>query len=353
MVESPAWLSTKYDARAVAKRAKEFTAALEERRPGLIEMLRSNPLDALANFDEIQFRVDNHKQPGSCSVLGRYDPAAIPPSIAVTRTSSGQTWFSALHELGHHEQQRDFDWLEALHTISEPPRRRALEEQVCEAFAAEVLLGMEVVESTIGNGTPTAKSIATLRTTGASRSACAVRVLQLLRADALVMVTDLDREVLFAVGNGDAFTPKRGTVQPLDSIVGRAIGDAHVTEHDSVVMYDSGAQLHGLAGDAIRDSNYVYAVFTMGRPGWVPAEKAYLPARTWWSKSEYHCRCGETFHRGRGGDCQICQRADTCPACGTCACAPEPMRNRICSICFTEWSTARFQGASTICDDCT
>jgi hypothetical protein len=310
VTSAPAWLSTKYDARAVAARAEEFVTTLDQRLPGFLETLRDNPLDALASFDEVQFRVDDQPQRGSCSILGRYDPNAMPPSIVVTRTSTGQTLFSALHELGHHEQQRDFDWLEALETISDSQRQRTLEEQVCEAFAAEVLLGMDVVENVIGTGTPTASSIAALHeATGASRSACAVRVLQLLRVDALVMMTNLDREILFATGYGDVFTPKRGTVQTIDSIVSRATAGTHVTDRDASVMYGSGAELHGLAGDAVRDGEYVYAVFTMGKPGWVPGGKAYIPAHTSWSKREHDCRCGTTYQRGHGARTAACARA--------------------------------------------
>ncbi|WP_311208436.1 MULTISPECIES: ImmA/IrrE family metallo-endopeptidase [unclassified Aeromicrobium] len=350
MAEVPAWLSTTFDRRAVARQAERLVQALHARRPNLLETLRRDPLEALRNFTEVQFELNEHSNSGGCSVLGRYDPSTEPPTISVTRTSQGQTWFSALHELGHHEQQGDFGWLSAMSDL--PPReQRSLEEQVCEAFAAEVLLGSDVVHATIGDGISTARSIETLRhATGASRAACAVRVIQLLRADGAVMVTDLKGEVLFATGSGDVIAPRRGTVQPPDSVVARAASAGTSSSRDAAIMYGTGRQRHGFAADAVRDGQYVYAVFTSGRPGW--ATGAYIPRALHWDRAEHYCPCGEVFTPGTGNHCHHCARADRCPECNRCICEPAPARERTCTSCFLSLSLARFDGDSPTCRDC-
>lgn len=351
MTGAPAWLSTKFDAKTVAKRAGEFVQTLEARHPGLIETLREDPLDGLAQFPEVTFNLSAHQQSGTCSVLGSYDSSTDPPTISVARRGQGQTWFSALHELGHHEQQSDFAWTADLLTIDDHFRRRGLEEQVCEAFAAEILLGADVVDDVIGDGIPTAKSIADLHhVTGASRAACAVRVLQLLRAEGLVMVATLEGEVLFSTGSGDVFAPKKSTVQPPDSVVTRAANAGTSNSRDASVMYGTGRQRHGFAADAVRDGDYVYAVFTAGKPGWVTG--FYASKNLYWGSAEHDCRCGATFTRGTEAFCETCQRGDTCPDCGVCACAPEPVRDRTCTDCFMLWPVGHYLPGGTVCQTC-
>ncbi|VXB72521.1 ImmA/IrrE family metallo-endopeptidase [Aeromicrobium sp. 9AM] len=351
MPDVPAWLSTKFDAKTVAKRAAEFVGNMDARHPGLVETLRDDPLEALAQFGEVTFTLSAHQQSGKCSVLGSYTTFTDPPTISVTRRGQGQTWFSALHELGHHEQQGDFAWTVALDTIDDERRRGRLEEQICEAFAAEILLGADVVDEIIGDDIPTAKSIADLHhATGASRAACAVRVLQLLRAEGLVMVATLEGEVLFSTGSGDVFAPKKGTVQPPDSVVARAADAGTSSSRDASVMYGTGRQQHGFAADAVRDDDYVYAVFTAGKPGWVTG--FYASKNLYWGSAEHDCRCGATFTRGAEAYCETCNRGDTCPECGVCACAPEPVRDLTCTDCFMVWPTSHYLPGGTVCQGC-
>jgi hypothetical protein len=235
--------------------------------------------------------------------------------------------------------------------IKDESLRRNLEEQVCEAFAAEILLGMDVVDRTVGAGIPTAKAIADLHLeTHASRAACAVRVLQLLRADGLVMVANAMGEVLFTTGSGGLFGPKKGTVQPPDSVVGRAAAAGTASSRDASVMYGTGREQHGFSADAVRDGDYVYAVFTTGRPGWVTG--LHLSKNVYWGTAEHDCRCGATFRRDVEGFCETCGRGDKCPECGTCACTPEPVRDRQCSECFTLWPVSHYISDGAVCKGC-
>lgn len=351
--EVPQELARRFDVRAVARQASLMVEQLEARRPGFGNALRADPLAALATFDEISFEMNFSPVRGGCSVLGSYSARSDPPLLTVTRTASvPQTWYSALHELGHHEQQRDFEWAIPALMGDDRSKARRLEEQVCEAFAAEILLGASRVLDIIGARVPTASSIATLHeATGASRSACAVRVVQLLRAAGLAMVaTADDRAVFFAAAAGDVIVPKRGTVQPEGSVVARAANAGSSRSRDASVMYGTGSSFEGMAGDAVRDGDYVYAVFTQGVPGWV--DGPYAPGRTYWGSNELHCRCGATYNAGSGSPCELCGRSDRCPDCGRCACQPDLTAERRCPGCNLELAPSRFPGGSELCRDC-
>ena len=326
---------------------------LESRHPGLVPALRHDPIDALSTFAEVTFQLREGPVGGGCSVLGSYSTNVDPPTIHVTRTPSlPQTWYSALHELGHHEQQGDLEWGLAALMDTDRSKARRLEEQVCEAFAAEILLGADRVAEVVGDGVPTARSIADLHATGASRSACAVRVVQLLRASGLaVIATAEDSKVFFAAAAGDIVVPKRGTVQPPESVVARAAGAGTAQSRDATVMYGTGRPFEGMAADAVRDGDYVYAVFTTGTPGWV--DGPYAPGRTHWGSRDIHCRCGTSYESGSGGPCDLCGRRDRCPDCARCACQPEPATERVCEGgCNMVLALSRFPNGGNICSDC-
>lgn len=350
--EVPRELAKRFDVRAVGRQAAQMVTRLERRRPGFVAALRTDPIGALSGLDEVTFDLRDAPVWGGCSVLGSYNPAVMPPAIEVTRTPSlPQTWYSALHELGHHEQQGDLAWGQAALVAADRDRARRLEEQVSEAFAAEILLGADTVEEVIGDVVPTAKSIADLHeATGASRSACAVRVVQLLRAPGIAMVATADGKVFFSAVAGDLFLPKRGTVQPPDSVVVRAVGAGSAQSRDASIMYGSGSTLEGFAADAVRDGDYVYAVFVEGTPGW--ARAAYAPKRVYWGSKDRHCRCGTSYEGGSGGPCRACGRRDRCPDCGRCACEPEQEIDKQCDKCFLVYPPAMFPDGGTVCSEC-
>lgn len=352
-LEVPRELARRFDARAVKRQAVAMVNRLEANHPGLVAELRQDPLATLEAFAEVAFRVDGGTVGGGCSVLGSYSTNHNPPQITVTNTGNvPQMRYSALHELGHHEQQGDLEWGLAALMQADRDRARRLEEQVCEAFAAQVLLGDDVVLEVIGDGVPTASAIADLHAhTGASRSASAVAVVQLLRADGLVMVaTADDRALFFAAAAGDIIVPKRGTVQAADSVVARAATAGSARSRDDSVMYGTGRTLDGFAADAVRDGEYVYAVFTSGRPGWVSG--AYAPGRLRWGSKDVHCPCGSTFESGSGSGCDMCGRYDRCSDCGRCVCQGEKQRTKTCTECNLEWPLGRFAVGSPFCNDC-
>ena len=343
---TPRLLGHRFETAVVKHRAMLLTETLEARHPGIVSQLRADPLEALAGFPEVEFHLLPHLDEVTCSVLGHYD--SNPPSIQVVRsTSESQTWFTALHELGHHEQGRDFDWVLNRQQSTDPVR---LEEQVCEAFAAEILLPDEIVRQVIEETEPTARSIADLRDiTNASRSACAVRVAQLLKGDGVAMVTKIDGEVFFAAATGDAVAPKRATKQA-DGIFDRAARTGRSQANDAAITYGTGSTRGGFAADVLRDGHFLYAIFTTARPGW--AGKFHAPARSEWTAQELECKCGANFDAGRGDPCKACGKWNACPDCGRCACNSRASTNRQCTVCNMVQATTMFDDEGTVCRDC-
>lgn len=350
--EVPRRLSHRFDVNAVQRQAARMAASLQH-WPSLVDELRADPIETLAGFEEITFTLvaSTGGRGQDCSVLGSYDAGTS--TLTVTRTSNTpQMWFSALHELGHHVLAGDLDWAEAVDGVHDRRDRHRLEEQVCEAFAAEILLGVDRVVAAIGDVVPTAADLRALHlATGASRSACAVRVAQLLRADGLVIITNAaDNAVFFTAPSGDVFRPRRGTIQPAQSVPARAARAGSCRDRDARVTYSNGRTQGGFSADAVRDGDYVYSVFTTGRPGW--ATGAHVPSRPQWDPSEIDCPCGSTYESGRGDPCTLCGKFATCPDCGQCPCRTPQVAERTCMSCFLLRHPSQFEPGSDTCNDC-
>ncbi len=347
-IEVPRAVAGRFAARQVKASAGRLVRGLDERVPGFVEQLRADPLGALAVFAEITFMVRSAAVGSRCSVLGRYDGEVDPPTITITRTSPGQTRFTALHELGHHEQRGDVDWFDAALSRGAPGADR-LEEQVCEAFAAEILLGDDVVAAVLGDQPITADSVTALRSaSGASRAACSVRVAQMLGAQGFVMVGGLDGNALFTAASGDRVPPAKNVYQGERSVLTIAGHAGRARDDDADVRYRTGSRFGGLRADAVRDGDYVYAVFTEGRAGWRKLDIGGGAGH--WIAREQDCRCGTTFARTGRDMCPECG-TERCPDCARCGCGVVE-RVRTCTQCYLQFGAGMFTQHDTICDGC-
>jgi hypothetical protein len=175
-----------------------------------------------------------------------------------------------------------------------------------------------------------------------------VRVAQLLGAAGFVMLGDTDGHVLFTAVSGDPIRPANDAYQGEQSVLTVAGLHGYARDDDAYIRYGNGRPFSGLRADAIRDGEYVYAVFTEGRAAWTTLDVGNRGAH--WEPVEDHCECGATFERNGRDMCPTCKR-ERCPECGGCACLPPP-RDRTCSRCNFVWSVAHFDGDSTVCKDC-
>lgn len=282
---------------------------------------------------------------GRCSIDGTY--IAQPPTITVASAGSGgRERFSLLHELGHHLQRNDFDSIDVLNRAGK--NRRTLEEDVSDAFAAEILLPESEVEDALGGQLPSVRALIELfERHSASRAACCVRVAQKMRSSGYVMLTDLDGRLAFAATAGDALPLARGVGQDFGDLLDKAVrglparGKARAT-------YRSQWRSPVFFGEFRCLGDWVFAVLQDQPPAWqvVPL----LDHERKPSPPEVDCpHCGETF-LGWNAPCERCG-ARSCTQCGKCDCSRSPVP-RVCQGCWLLLAPSQFPGDGDFCLDC-
>lgn len=170
--------------------------------------LSSDPLSTLEAWDEVIVhrlpRTDCTLTPegvDACSVAGTYynETSSSLPIISVAQSmSSGRDAFTALHELGHHLQRTRGPLADELAEL-DVELSFIVEDEVCNRFAAAVLIPADLADAVFGEGTPTAGNVVELANrTIASRSAVCVRASQHLKTPGLVVLLDPEDNVQFA-----------------------------------------------------------------------------------------------------------------------------------------------------------
>jgi hypothetical protein len=329
----------------------EVAATLNRLRPGAAAELAHDPCGVLDGWDEVQIRyVPSVEADSRCSVAGAYIWDETPPVLAVARaTSAGRRAFTALHELGHHLQQSDLDLAQALASAGE--QGRLLEDAVCDAFAAGVLLPDHLVDQHIPDAGPTVYDVAQLHAaSSASRAAVCVRAAQRLRSPGHVLLLDYDGSVEFAAAQGVP-PVRKGSSQSSVPVIQDALTSERTTRGRTRLLYrDSirGEELFAQVGDL---DDYLVAVLTTDRPPWedqfvLPSRDAGPVAATWVCPN---AGCAEEFETF-GNSCTRC-KIPKCPECGTCECPPV-VAQKTCTTCFQKQSAHAFDGASTVCESC-
>lgn len=312
------------------------------------EDLKVDPCSALEGWGDVDFQFVEQPDGDQCSVAGAYiaDSDGQPPVIQVAlANSSGRRAFTALHELGHHLQRTDIELLEA---AWDEPAYELFEDMACDAFAAEMLIPVDVVARHIDEKGPVVDDVLALfEDTPASRSAVCVRVAQRLRAPGHVVLLTADGEVFFS-SSRDLPPLRRGSGQAGESVIerglsmGRSTGRGRFTYRDGIRGDELFMQTAQLDGDLL----LVISV-TDGAP-W---EGFALPSRDVGPQANtYECSdpaCGDTYSSWE----PRCPRCSTppCTECGRCAC-PTRAAQRTCDGCWTVQPAAAFVGDK--CADC-
>lgn len=331
---------TKRDARSHAQR---LVGALS---PEVVEQLRS---DVFSGLEELGYTLRFRSEPdvpGTCSVAGSFNPGPPPTITVVQSISVRRQRFTALHELGHRMVSEDHALLDVF--MDERDRGVALEEGICDAVAAEILLPDHLVDEHIGSDGPTAAGVAALfKASQASREACCVRAAQRIVGEGHVMV---------AHGGVAQFTASRGT--PYRLARNTPQGDGHITVRAAVngswraeeaVRYASGATSKTYFADAVADGDYVFAVFLDARAPWIKGVSLYSGDRI--NPAESYCgRCDVAFET-LAAPCPTCHDYRHTPGCDLCSCEPA-LRERLCDTCFTRKHEGLFAGGATTCADC-
>lgn len=321
---------------------REWTDALiatiePDERPGLAE----DPVSAIPRLYGLTLDVVPETE--DCPLHGVY--FGDRGSVTVVRTASpGRVRFSALHELGHHlvtETRIGLDFEADENPLS-------LEERVCNAFAAAILLPDELIEKHIPDGGPDATSVVELwKASHASRAAACVAAASRLPSPGYVMLTDLTANALFTAVHRSPFGVRADTPQGVDSVPAKAIRNGSSYRGEGVLTFTSESTSPVHNGDARVSGEYVFTVYAKNRAPWnalniigeSTAQRAPKPCT----------RCGESFVHWDNIRCERCGE-HRCPHCRECGCQRFEPEMLMCQSCFQTKPVHSMVGE--ICSDC-
>ena len=336
----------------VRAQAQAMTASLDRVLPGRREELTRDPVAVLRTWPEIVYReVPAAETGGRCSVAGAYYGTEDPPLMLVAQaTSRGRRAFTALHELGHHLQQSDFDLDDTADAHGEA--RAVFEDAACDAFAAEVLLPEDLVAQHLPDGTPTGDDIVALRhASSASRAAVCVRAAQRLRAPGLIVLLDRGGVVQFAAAH-QLPRPARDSDQHHAEVVSRALSTMNGRARGRVrFRYRDRIEGDELFAQAVPIDGFLVVVAVTERPPWeegftLPITQSG-PQPSSWVCAQPECGSDYTSYE------PACARCGTppCPECGRCACRPA-VKEKTCQGCYQVLPARYFAPDSDRCRDC-
>ena len=313
---------------------------------GVVSMrtLGDDPESAVNDSPELSLEYDPSPAAG-CSVYGYYRYQLDGPSIIYVHPSysTDRDSFTIVHEYGHHVQRQHAVWANLLYAMNSGARKK-LEEDVADAFAAEVLIPAGVAESNSNwvSAAALARIHASVR---ASRSAVAMRATEFAPQGEQGSLVVFDRKgaVIFARALGeDVFAPARDQVQPGLAILferASAAGGSATGPLAGGLRSKSNWIQADLHGEVAVDYTGLYA-FGIVRP-----EQRYgrVPV---WEQQEVECSnpaCEHVFVVDATiAICPVCNDP-RCPNCNTCSC--EGAAVTICQDCWMALSVAEQNGS--------
>lgn len=334
----------------VAALAARFVSALPgDQRAALAQ----DPFAALQSLGfEIRMR-PNREISGQCSVAASLDHGPPPRITVIDVPSVGRQHFSALHEYGHWAIANDG----AIQDVFFEQRDGGvgLEEHLCDAIAAGLLLPASSVDSIIGPAGPTASDVWELIHSfpNASVEACCVRAAERINGPGHVMVVR-DGVAQFTASHSTLYRVRRGAPQAADHISVRAARLGRAAGQDSVT-YASGTRSVVFFADAVADEagGLVIAVFMENRPPWVKGLALPAADPTADAEVEAYCVHCEVDFVALGAPCPKCEghfhRGPN--ACGRCACKAAT-QHRLCPNCFIQRTPAEYTPGEEFCNYC-
>lgn len=322
-------------------RAQQLADAVAAHAATVLDLdgLAADPFATLAGLGLDVAVVEPDDLPLGCSIAATYDRDAVPPRIRVSNDqSAARRNFSVLHEFAHHLRDDVGELVDALWDL--PAAGDQLEEKVCDAFAAAVLLPAGVAATFLGDGVTAAAVADLIRAGRASREACAVAAAQWLPAAGHVMLLDRDGNATFTATAGLLPRVARGTPQD-DATVLRSL--ARQARGRGRVRFASGVQSGEMLLDAVSGTGWSVAVWVEHSPAWggltvaLDDRPAGLPG--------YCENCATEFVSYQAA-CGRCGEP-RCTECGSCACpaAVSPGERRCPGCNFLLPSRAFAEGA--------
>lgn len=298
-----------------------------------------------------------------CSVAGTYyDPTTtVAAIIAVAESNSTRrNAFTALHELGHHIQRTTPAIADELADLP-LDITFAVEDRICEEFAAAILIPDRAVNAILGSGIPTAADIVTLaEQTSASRPAVCIRAHENLAVPGMVVLID-DEDVVQIAPTRDLPPLRRGSIQSNAEVVKKArrrqaAGDHgfRMTDDDTRFQYRDGIEGTSLfTQGADIGGGYLVIVAVTENPPWrdrftLPKVDTGPRAADWVCP---HRECGEPFESWAETH-DLCGQP-RCTSCHRCGCSLTHVKERVCEGCHLMQPNHRYaDDDATHCDDC-
>ena len=208
---------------AIKELAVGLLGRREEIEPGLSSRLLGDVEAAICQREDlvVEYELDQVED-SKCSVAAAYLRRKHPPRIVLSPTMSfRRRKFSLAHEFAHFLIDRDTVLADLL--FVEPDRGEALEEDICDAFAAMLLVGDDLVDSALNGADATAAAVVRLfGASRASREACAVAMAQRLTVPGYVIIAAMEADddgeeavvARFAARANGVLPIRRGTPQP-------------------------------------------------------------------------------------------------------------------------------------------
>lgn len=310
------------------------------------ELLAEETKDAIESLYGIGITVHPADTPmrGGCGVHGIYSPTN-PPTIEINRSSSGRRdRFTMLHELGHHLIRLDAALIDDLYDLDAGPKARSIE-LVADAVAGRLLITDTEVDDAVADGVTAASVVQLFENTHASREACAVRAADLLDQPGAVMV-GFDNVAVFTAHHGTPWHVARSVPQSDKSILNRAVGGGRATGTTTVRFANDRSSTEMYADAKACDDGWVFAVLTLTRPAAKGSFSA--PLGGFIDNDAIECHVCDSSFRPYGQPC-VCGEFE-CPN-GHCGCDKGPPTRR-CDMCFLHKAVNLFDGADTVCADC-
>ena len=227
--------------------------------PGSRDDLARSPITVIPDLFAIDVALQAQTDSAACPLHGSYFTEA--GTIRVVQTASrGRVRLSVLHELAHHLITAHDIGLDLL-DYDEP---RDVEEAICDAFAAAILLPDELVSQRIPETGPTAAEVAALwAASHASRAATCVAAASRLPAPGYVMLADPSARALFTAAHRIKYRVSAGTDPGEDSLPSKAIRRGGRSRGPASVRFGTGSTSPTYQGDAIVAGDYVFAVYIL------------------------------------------------------------------------------------------
>lgn len=328
--------------RASDRRSTSSSRASGGKYPTAAAIAADDPQAAIDEVDGLSLIVDWSLRGQVCPIDAVYD-ASSRTIFWKPSQSSGRENFTLLHELGHDLLAQDSDWqLDIMYALGS--EGQWVEERVVSSFAARILLPNDLIEVAFAGGV-TASAVRHLAgTTQASSSACLARALD-VSGERMVMLTDLDGTVYFAVGNGELFAPGRDTHQPA---VQRAIDRAKNAENQQYILrgsdgivYRSGTTNPWVALDVAVQENLAFVVATP-----IPRDVRFDEPEHFYL--ECVAGCGTSFTADEAPSrCTACSQL-RCPRCTGCECTEDVL----CKECYVALPISLAHAGREYCESC-